>query len=184
MIRVPGICGREIRCAALLMLFIPTKLGAQAVSASELKAAFVFNFAKFADWPTLAPDAPITVCVTGDDRVAAALGETIHGQSVDVRFLRLVKLPSDAAVKSCQVLFVSGQERSRLAALVEEAGNAPVLTVSDGDHFASEGGMVELYNEAGRMKFAINVDAVQRARIRLSSRLLGLAKIVRDGHAQ
>ena len=60
----------------------------------------------------------------------------------------------------------------------------PVLTVSDGKGFAQAGGIIELYVEGGRMRFAINVDATARSGLRLSSRLLGLAKVIRDGHVQ
>ena len=157
---------------------------AQGVSASDLKAAFLFNFAKFAEWPSLAPDAPVTVCVFGDDRVAKSLSENVRGQSVETHLVSVVRLPGDVPTRSCQVLFVTGPDARRSAALVEEAAPAPVLTVSDNTRFAETGGMVELFFESGRMRFAVNVDAVQRSRVRLSSRLLGLAKIVRNPHAQ
>ena len=154
---------------------------AQSASAPELKAAFLFNFAKFAEWPSLAPDAPVAVCVAGDDRVATVLSETVRGQAPETRAVTVIKLPGDVPTRACQVLFVgSGADARRRAALLEEAAAGPVLTVSDSVRFAVTGGMVELFLESGRMRFAINVDAVGRSRVRLSSRLLGLAKIVRD----
>lgn len=167
---------------ALWLTVGPIPAAAQAVAPSALKAAFLFNFARFAEWPALAPDAPVNVCIFGDDLVATALVDTLRGQSIDAHGLQLVQLPSDVSVRSCQVLFVGGADAQRATALVDEASVAPVLTVSDANQFAENGGMVELFVEAGRMKFAINVDVVQRSRIRLSSRVLGLARIVRNGH--
>lgn len=156
-------------------------LAAQAASPSALKAAFLFNFARFAEWPALPPDAPVRVCVAGDALVATALADALRGHSIEAHGLQAVQLPSDASAGECQVLFVSGAEIRRVASLTGGVPR-PVLTVSDAERFAESGGMVELFVEGGRMKFAINVDAVQRSRIRLSSRLLGLARIVRDGH--
>ena len=160
----------------------PVALAAQAASPSALKAAFLLNFAKFAEWPALPADAPVRVCVAGDALVATALVDTLRGQTIDTHGLQAVQLPPDGSARECQVLFVSAAEARRIAALLGDANAGPVLTVSDAERFAQSGGMVELFVEAGRMKFAINVDAVQRSRIRLSSRLLGLARIVKDQH--
>ncbi|MFI5177566.1 MAG: YfiR family protein [Vicinamibacterales bacterium] len=168
---------------ALAAAIRPT--GAQTVSAPDLKAAFLFNFARFADWPALPPDAPIQVCVSGDERLASALAATLRGQSTENHGLAVTRLAAgDASWRACQVLFIGGADKPRIAKLVEDAGALPILTVSDADRFAEAGGMIELYLDNGRMRFAINIDAVQRSRVRLSSRLLGLAKIVRDPHVQ
>jgi hypothetical protein len=160
----------------------PATVAAQAASPSALKAAFLFNFAKFAEWPALAADAPVRVCVAGDALVATALTDTLRGHSIEMHGLQAIQLTSEGSARDCQVLFVSATEARRVVALLGDTNAGPVLTVSDADKFAESGGMVELFVEGGRMKFAINVDAVQRSRIRLSSRLLGLARIVRDPH--
>jgi hypothetical protein len=161
---------------------ITIRVAAQAASPSALKAAFLFNFAKFAEWPALPADAPVRVCVAGDALVATALVDTLRGQSIETHGLQAIQLASDGSARGCQVLFLSAGEAGRAATLLSDATASPVLTVSDAEKFAQSGGMVELFVEGGRMKFAINVDAVQRSRIRLSSRLLGLARIVRDQH--
>ncbi len=155
-------------------------LSAQAAAPSALKAAFLFNFAKFAEWPALPAEAPVRVCVAGDELVAAALAEAVRGQSIQSHGIDVVQLPPEESARSCHVLFVGGADAKRAAALTADSSVGPVLTVSDRERFAQTGGMVELFIEGGRMKFAVNVDAVQRARIRLSSRLLGVARIVRD----
>jgi uncharacterized protein DUF4154 len=154
---------------------------AQTASPSALKAAFLFNFAKFAEWPALPADAPVRVCVAGDELVAGALADAARGHAIAAHAFEAVALPPEAPARGCQVLFVGSSDAKRAAALLSDATAASsVLTVSDAARFAQNGGMVELFVEDGRMKFAINVDAVQRSRVRLSSRLLGLARIVRD----
>ena len=150
-----------------------------------VKAAFLFNFAKFVDWPALPPGAPIAACVVGDDPIAAALVETVRGQDINGH--------------AFEVLAATGQQRSGASAIccssavrairqsadgLDAVRSLPVLTVSDGKGFAQSSGIIEFYLDAGRMRFAINVDAAERSGLRLSSRLLGLAKIIRNGHVQ
>ena len=85
---------------------------------------------------------------------------------------------------TCHVLYLAGGDLKRSTEVVGTLKGVFVLTVSDTARFAQTGGMVELFVEDGRMRFAVNVDALQRARVRLSSRVLTLAKIVRDGVVQ
>src|SRR5262245_51831478 len=186
----PWVPGRTLirpRCAlalSALMLAVPALAAAQAVSASSLKAAFMLNFAKFAEWPGLDPDAPIALCVSGDDVLAEALEVTVKGQNIEAHPIRVVRLAADASVRTCQLLFIGGRDDRRVSALLEQAAGSPVLTVSDADRFVTGGGTIQLFVEGGRMRFAVNVDAAQRSKVRLSSRLLGLAKVVRDTHVQ
>lgn len=146
-----------------------------------LKAAFIFNFVKFTEWPTLQPTAPIVACVSGDVAIAAALVDTVRGQAVGGHPL-VVHLIQDVAVgPTCQVLFIADTDKGRWADYLRGLRTQPVLSVSDGAGFAQSGGIIELYVEGGRMRFAINVTAAEQAGLRLSSRLLGLARIVRAG---
>jgi len=149
-----------------------------------VKAAFLFNFAKFAEWPALRSGAPILVCVVGDGEIAAALVETVRGQSVGGRPID-VSTPSDSTTwRACQLLFIADAEPRRAADRVGPLKMLPVLTVSDSKGFSEAGGIIELFVEDGRMRFAINIDAADRAGVRLSSRLLGLAKVTRTPHVQ
>ena len=170
---------------ALALMLVPVEPAtAQGVSAHELKAAFVFNFAKFAEWPSLSTGKAIRMCVFGDDRLATALSQTVHDQTVDGHGLSIARVSPDTIPTSCEVLFLAGAEQRNFAALLASAAPLPILTVSDATHFVRQGGMVELFMENGRMRFAVNVDTVQRSHVHISSRLLSLAKIVRDGDAQ
>ena len=180
---------RFLLLALAAMLIAPgaiTAVGAQTPTASDVavKAAFLYNFAKFAEWPALGANAPLIVCVLGDDGIAAALVDTMRGKRINGHALEVWRPQEAATWQTCSVLFVADAEMRRSAAGLSTVKTLPVLTVSDGKGFSQSGGIIELYVEGGRMRFAINVDAAERSRLRLSSRLLGLAKVVRDNHVQ
>jgi hypothetical protein len=148
-----------------------------------VKAAFLYNFAKFAEWPGLRAGAPIVVCFVGDDGIAAAFVQTVRGQNISGHALEVWQPQDGDSWRRCNLLFVSAAETRRSLTGLASVRTEPVLTVGDGRGFAQAGGIIELYVEAARIRFAINVDAAERSGVRLSSRLLGLAKVVRDGDA-
>lgn len=167
--------------AGLVLGVSPAMARAQVASAPELKAAFLLNFARLADWPdAIAVTTPLTLCIFGDDRVALSLTVAVRDQLIGGHRVDVIRVEASAAVDACHLLFVGSGALSSGTRLLARARALPVLTVSDGDRFAKTMGMIELFAESGRMRFAINVDAVGRARLHLSSRLLALAKIVRD----
>lgn len=157
---------------------------ADAAPEVSVKAAFLYNFVKFAEWPALAPGAPILMCVVGDDRLADALVETVRGENINSHTLQVSRPQDNAAWRGCQLLFIADAEMPRAVGGLGGIKTVPVLTVSDGQGFSEATGIIELYVQGGRMHFAINVDSARHAGIRLSSRLLGLAKVVRSVHAQ
>jgi YfiR/HmsC-like len=150
---------------------------------AAIKAAFLLNFAKFAEWPALPANAGITLCVIGSEEIARALSDIGRGQSIGGHAL-LVTRPADSATwPTCQLLFVADAEGQRSAGGLRYLRTLPVLTVSDSNGFSQTTGIIELFVEKGRMRFAINVEAADRAGVHLSSRLLGLAQIVRSSNA-
>jgi hypothetical protein len=156
---------------------------AQSASEPEIRAAFLYNFAKFAEWPAeAAPADPLTICVFGDAAIADALDETVKGRTVDGRKAAVVRVERDG-FRGCHVLYLAGIDAKPAQAIADELKNAPVLTVGDREQFAHSAGIAALFVEQGRMRFAINVEAAQRCRLRISSRLLSLAKIVKDERA-
>ena len=171
--------GRAGLIAALIACLPPEGL-AQPIAASTLKAAFVVNFVKFTEWPTRKPELPILLCVFGDEILSNALITVVGSQRVDNRAIQVMRLLPDGPVHNCQVLFVAEREPRRFAAKLSEAGPFPVLTVSDTEDAAENGAIVEFFLENDRLRFAVNVDAMDRSRVKVSSRLLTLARIVRD----
>jgi YfiR/HmsC-like len=185
-------CRSGWRCVAIVAIGA-TLVAASAMAADNatdaatdvtVKAAFLYNFAKFAEWPALAPEAPIIACVVGGDDIAAALVETVRGQKILGHTLEVWRPQDSSTWRVCNLLFISDVEIRRSADGLVAIKKLPVLTVSDGKDFCQLAGIVELYVEGGKMRFAINVDAVEQSGLHLSSRLLGLAKVIRNGHAQ
>jgi hypothetical protein len=178
---------RRIRASGIVATIL-TAVGltqstaAQSLAATELKAAYLFNFAKFVEWPTeVAPaGTPLTLCIVNDDRVADAVDHTIKGRTVDGHGLVVSRLKTGATLPTCHILYIAGGDLKRSLDIAETVKAILVLTISDATRFAETGGMVELFVENDRMRFAVNTDALQRAHVRLSSRVLVLAKIVRD----
>jgi hypothetical protein len=177
---------RALLAMAAIVLPARIDLTAQSVTQPALKAAFLFNFAKFVEWPAdpSQPD-PLFVCVLEDPAVEDSLAQLVNGAPTAGGRVAIMKGARDRSLRGCHVLYIGDTNPARVAVTLDELRHAPILTVGDGDEFARGGGMIGLFIEDGRMRFAINADAAQRAGLRLSSRLLSLAKIVKEGrHGQ
>jgi len=149
----------------------------------SVKAAFLVNFAKFTTWPAIKADAPVAICVVGDDALFTVLVDTARGQSAGDHPIEVRRAADRSTWPACQILFVGAGEVRRASEVVTAVRTAPILTVSDAGGFA-QAGIIELYVQERKVRFAINVDAVGRSGLHLSSRLLALARIVRDDRAQ
>lgn len=141
---------------------------------AKIKAAYVFHIIKFVDWPSLPADA-LQLCVAGNDGVTQLLVDLAGKQVKD----RPLKIDSDGSFEpaQCQVLYV-GRPEKRWAELQARLRGQAVLTVSDQDGFARGGGIVGLYPEGGKIKLEINPDAARSANLRISAKLLELARTV------
>jgi len=159
-----------------------SSVSAQTATAPALKAAFLYNFAKFSEWPpdALAPGQRLTLCVIGDAGVADALSQTIKGHAIEGHELTVTIRTADESAAGCHLLYVSASQTKRSAGLLLGAIDTSVFTVSDADGFAESGGIAQLMVENDRIRFAINIASVQRGRLNISSKLLSLAKIVKD----
>ena len=186
---VPRMRGRSMRRLAVVALMClcnaasPRLAAAQITTASTLKAAFLYNFAKFTEWPSdaLAPAQRLSLCVMGDASVADALEQTIQGRQVEGHELSVRVVKISDPIRACHLLYAGGLNAQRSTQLLQALHGAPVLSVADSDRFAESGGVAQLILEGDRMRFAVNVASARRARLTLSSKLLNLAKIVKDG---
>lgn len=145
-----------------------------------IKAAILYNFAKFTRWPAEAfdsVDAPLQLCVIGVDPFREALA-TIDGKRVGSRSLRTRLIADTAMIGACHVLFVSVSESERLAEVLAAASDAAVLTVADIPDFARAGGIITLNIVEDRTRFDVNRLAADRAGLALSAKLLRLADTV------
>jgi hypothetical protein len=158
----------------------PGTSGQEAVEAA-LKAAYLYSFARFTEWPadTLGATAPLAFCIA-DAPVAAALEQITAGRSIGPHALVVQRVAIGAPLPTCHVLYTSHLDPQQVADVVAATRGVSVLSVSDAERFTAHGGVAQFFVENARLRFSINVDAAARARLRLSSNLLGLATIVRD----
>ena len=147
----------------------------------QVKAGFLFNFAKFTEWPDSAwpsRDAPLNLCIAGKDPFGGAVlagfeSRTIGGHEFHSR--RGISLDD---LSGCQVLFIAASEERNLSPILRAAATRPILTVSDIDGFVEAGGMIGLMTLDDRIQFDVNLAACQRASLKPSSQMLKLARQV------
>lgn len=156
---------------------------AQSPSEHQVKAVFLYNFAKFIDWPSdPSPDSrdPVVIGIVGEDPFGNLLERTVKGKTVDRREIVIKRFKRGQDLRGCHILFVSSSESKHLRAIFESLKGASVLTVGETEGFARLGGVINFTLEDNQVHFEVNVDAAERARLKISSKLLSLAKIVRD----
>ncbi|HEY4951659.1 MAG TPA: YfiR family protein [Candidatus Acidoferrales bacterium] len=149
----------------------------------QVQAAFLLNFAKFVEWPADAfpsKKAPLTLCVFRHDPFGSALDDIVRGKTMNDREVVARRTHELSDLKSCQLVFVSDQDGTHLPEILTTLNGSNVLVIGESDAFVERGGCVQFILVNSRVRFAINVDALQRARLTVSSKLLMLAKIVHD----
>jgi hypothetical protein len=168
-----------------LLLPLPSHYCAIAAAAADesleyqVKAAFLLNFTKFVEWPASAfeaADSPITICILGEDPFGAALDQIVTGEVVDGRKLAVQRLKRAPAPKSCQVLFIRRGDKE--VPRIPQGTGAGVLIVGEGESFVHDGGMIAFVLENRRVRFSINQSAAESAGLKLSSRLLRVARSI------
>ena len=154
-------------------------------SEDQVKAAFVYNFAKFVEWPDSAFDdknTPLFLCVLGKDKVSAAL-QLLEQREVQGRQLRVSLLSGSGKDnfknERCHILFVANSEAARQPEIIQQFAAIPVLTVANNLDFVKQGGMISLYVDEQRVQFAINQNATHNNGLKLSARMLQLARVPR-----
>jgi hypothetical protein len=160
----------------ILASLFPFLAHGAAFSEYELKAAFVYNFASFTDWPPNAAPG-MSVCVIGQDPFGRAL-DTLEGKVVKGQSLTVHRISTIAEARTCRVLFISASEANNLPRLLAAVKDLPVLTVADMEDAAQQGVIIGLAIDKQRITFEINASAARNANIVLSSRLLSLARNV------
>ena len=183
--RTASLRGRRYAGAVLAAAFLScTPIGrAQDVTESSLKAAFIYSFAKFTEWPqdALPSTATFTACVLGDSSISNALERTVKGRLLSGRGISVSQVQLDGKLRSCHLLYVSGITPAQVSVIVAAVKGAPVLTISDVDHFGQQGGIAQMFVENGKMRFDLNLEVAKLSRLQLSSRLIVLAARIKDG---
>ena len=147
----------------------------------KVKAAYLYNFAKFVEWPAevLAdPSLPLSICIFGNDPFGDAL-DTIKDKIVKGRKLVIRQYSGIEDLKECHIIFISPSEKKNLAGILEKIKDLHMLTVSDMEGFADRGGMIALNKAENKIRIEINLDAAQHSGLKMSSKLLKIAKIIK-----
>ncbi|HEX3353151.1 MAG: YfiR family protein [Terriglobales bacterium] len=154
---------------------------AQSATEYQVKAAFLFNFAKFVEWPVDAfpgTDAPLQICLLGQDPFGHEFEEVIGDKSVNSHRIEVIHPSAVPQARGCQMVFVAASETGKVLEILRGLRGASVLTVGDTAGFAAKGGIINFVLDNGRVRFEINVKAAERAHLKISARLLTVAKLI------
>jgi hypothetical protein len=181
-------CLKFVRVLAIFFSCAPSTssvLFAQAKSAREyeVKAGYLYNFARFVYWPANAfsdPKQPVCVCIYGRDPFGHSLEDALLGKTIGDRPVILGHALQLEDLSGCQIIFVGGFEHAPIGDLATRLRGRAVLLVGESEGFAASGGAIQLRVEDGRVRLIINPDAADRAGLKISSKLLALARIVHD----
>jgi len=144
----------------------------------QIKAAFIFNFAKFVEWPAAAfpkASSPMVVGVLGENPFHDALEKTIKNKTVDEHPVVIMQFHSATEATNCHILFISSSEKARLPQILKQLNGTSVLTVSEMSGFTEAGGMINFVFEGTKIRFQINNDAANSVGLKISSKLLKLS---------
>jgi hypothetical protein len=144
----------------------------------QIKAAFIFNFAKFVVWPPTAfaeVTSPIIIGILGDNPFHDDLARTVRNKTIDDHPLVIKELRAPSDATNCHILFISSSEKNRLPEILKSLRDASVLTVGEMDGFTENGGMINLVIKDQKIRFQINNGEAAKAGLKISSKLMSLA---------
>ena len=156
--------------------------GGAEIDEYQVKAAFLFNFAKFVEWPAQAfktANEPIGICVLGPNPFGSSLDKAVEGKVVGNRKFVVREVRDAPQAGECHILFVSAAGWTRSRAVLGDIKKCCALTVGETGEFIAVDGMINLRLEEARVRMEVNPDAAERAGLRISSKLLSLAEIRR-----
>jgi len=181
------------RAWALAGLFVLTWLpiapGADAETSGkltqeyDLKAAFLFNFAQFVDWPADAfpsPSTPITIGILGEDPFGRSLDEVVAQETAHGRALVVRRYPAADRIDACHILFIAASEAGRMESVLAPLARRSILTVGETQEFTEHSGIITFGVKQHRLRLRINMAAARAARLTISSKLLRQSEIVGD----
>lgn len=148
----------------------------------QVKAAFLYNFAKFVQWPAGSQTGPLVIGVVGDGLFGNLIDQIVNGKTVQGREIVVRQLEHADDLGSCHILFIAGSEARHTAALLQRLEGMPVLTVGETLHFLREGGIARFFVDRNRVRFEINPSRAEYAKLKISSPLLSLAQPVSRSH--
>ncbi len=172
------------RAAEVLCLLLQAALAQEREAPEhELKAALLYNIATFVEWPDEAfsdKESPFVIGIFGQDPFGPALESTLRGKTLCGRRIAVKRTSDRGEIRNCHLVYVPEPESARAGEILEGLKGLPALTMGESPGFASGGGCINFFIESKRMRFEINPEAAKRSRLRVSSKLLRLARVVED----
>jgi hypothetical protein len=172
-IRAKQFCWLSVLLAGFL--FVPL-LSAQELDERAIRVAYVFNLTKYVEWPHAGNQ--LVVCFVGDGPMGEALEKMLAGKTSDSRLIQVVLSPGNENLDQCDVIYFANSAPQKIHATLDHLHNRSVLTVGDTESFTKSGGMIGLVRVGVQVQIMVNLDAVERAQLKISSRVLNLATIV------
>lgn len=173
-----------VLCLVLALVFIPeTALAQESAGEYELKAAMLYNLTRFVEWPAAAyadAQGPTVLCILGRDPFGDSLTSIASSQSAGGRAVQVRRIPSNKEVRGCHVVYISSSEHKNIAQILATLKGTSVLTVGEMAQFAARGGMIQFSLEEKQVRFEVNLEAASESDLKISSRLLVLARVVKD----
>ena len=170
-----------------LSVIVAAQVAAQQVEDSQVKAAYLYNFAKFVEWPAARfqhPDDPVVICILGDERTTDVLEHSIPGRKANGRSIQAVRPRTGVDLASCHILFIGFSDKRRVTEALRQMRGLSVLTVGQNSDFMELGGMINLAPRDGTIELEINPEKSNLVGLKISSRLLIVARIVSAKGAQ
>jgi hypothetical protein len=170
--------------AGMFLLFPGMYLWGSRASEFDVKAAYLYNFGRFVDWPedpNLSDGGNFKICVLGTDPFGPSLEATVSGERIAGKLVVARRISSITDAHDCRILFISSSEVTNVKEIVSSLSKLGVLTVSDLPQFLDDGGMVQFVLADRKVRFKINLAATRQAGLNLSSQLLKVAAEVREG---
>jgi hypothetical protein len=171
----------EITCLSLsLFAAAADAAAASQPSQSDVEAVYLFDFGKFVRWPAGADQGPMSICVAGSPSFSSGLEKLVTNESIDGRTLGVRRVLRADDESNCAILFIDATQREHAEELLQGVADKPTLTVSDLPDFLARGGMIQFQVVEKRVRFSVNLDAVNRGHLTMSSELLKVARTVKS----
>ena len=164
-----------------LLFLAPGPSSAQTTSEYQVKAAYIYNFAKFVEWPAqdfASPTAPIRLCLLNDQSFESDLNQIVKGKKISGRPITVAPVQNGEQSRSCHILFINSSHNSEAQRIIEVLRNTSVLTVGESPGFVEEGGIINFVLQDDHVHFQVNHRAADQGGLHISSRLLSVATLV------
>jgi len=167
----------RLSCILSLIVLFGTPASAQLQNEYSVRAALVLNLTKYVEWPQTSNE--LTIAFIGDGPMGETLKAMLTGRTNGGLSIRVLLSPADEAMERCDIIYIAHSSSKRVHAALGRVGTRNALTIGDTDSFTRDGGMVGLVRVGDQVQIQINLDATQRAGLKISSRLLNLPSVVR-----